>query len=80
MLEREAFRRAHTGTLKPIYQGGEKVGSVREYSDTLMIFLLKGARPQKYRENHKVEVSGTVGTIAIREVVIERSTASEEDA
>lgn len=79
MLEREAVRRAYTGTLRPIYQGGEKVGSVREYSDTLMIFLLKGARPGKYRENHKVEVSGPGGgAIPIREIVIERPAAPEE--
>jgi hypothetical protein len=26
---------------------------VRKYSDTLLIFLLKGARPQKYRDNYR---------------------------
>jgi hypothetical protein len=31
---------------------------VRKYSDTLLIFLLKGARPAKYRERQQVEVSG----------------------
>lgn len=55
-LEEEARRRAYQGTLKPIYQQGKKVGQVREFSDTLMIFLLKGGRPQKYRENIKVSV------------------------
>lgn len=29
-------------------------------SDTLMIFLLKARRPEKYRENVKIEHSGTV--------------------
>lgn len=29
-----------------------------EYSDALLMFLLKGARPEKYRENMKVEQSG----------------------
>jgi hypothetical protein len=28
-----------------------------EYSDTLLIFLLKGARPAKYRENHQVDLT-----------------------
>lgn len=59
ILEREARRRAVEGTLKPVYQGGELVGKVREYSDTLLIFLLKGAAPQKYRE--RFEHSGPGG-------------------
>jgi len=30
-------------------------------SDTLLIFLLKGAKPEVYRERHQVEHSGEVG-------------------
>jgi hypothetical protein len=52
-LEEEARRRAVKGTTRPVYQGGKKVGSIQEYSDTLLIFLLKGARPQKYRERYE---------------------------
>lgn len=58
-LEDEAMRRALVGTDKPIYQGGKKVGTVREFSDTLAIFLLKGNRPNKYRDRH--ELSGADG-------------------
>lgn len=54
-LEDEAVRRAHEGTLKPVYQGGKKVGVIREYSDTLLIFLLKGRRPEKYKDRAIVE-------------------------
>jgi hypothetical protein len=80
MLEKEAIRRAYSGVMRPVYQGGAKVGSVREYSDTLLIFLLKGARPGKFRENHRVEVSGPGGgAIPIREIVVERSGAPAED-
>jgi len=50
-LEREARRRAIEGTDKPVYQGGKLVGHIREYSDTLLIFLLKAADPAKYRDN-----------------------------
>lgn len=32
-----------------------------EYSDTLMIFLLKGIRPEKYRERQQVEHTGKGG-------------------
>ncbi|MBX6773030.1 MAG: hypothetical protein IRY83_14975 [Chloroflexi bacterium] len=55
-LEAEAWRRAVDGVERPVYQNGQRVGAVREYSDTLLIFLLKGGRPQKYRERY--ELSG----------------------
>jgi hypothetical protein len=35
--------------------------TVKKYSDTLLIFLMKGARPQKYRDNFRHEVSGPGG-------------------
>lgn len=59
-MEEEAHRRAVVGVLKPIFQGGKKVGSIREYSDTLLIFRLKAVRPEKYRERTDVQHSGTV--------------------
>jgi hypothetical protein len=49
-LEDEARRRAHDGVDEDIYYKGEKVGTVRKYSDVLLMFLLKGIRPQKWRE------------------------------
>lgn len=60
-MEREAFRRAVEGTEKPVYQGKELVGTVREFSDTLLIFMLKSRRPEKYRDNMRVEHAGKVG-------------------
>lgn len=56
-LREEIRRRAVTGTLKPVYQGGHFVGTIREYSDTLLIFLAKSRMPE-FRE--KVEHSGEV--------------------
>lgn len=50
LLELEARRRGHDGYDKPVFQQGVQVGLIREYSDTLLIFLLKGLRPEKYRE------------------------------
>lgn len=61
-LEAEARRRAVTGTLKPIFYKGEEVAQVREYSDTLLVVLLKGNRPDKFRENASIEHSGPQGT------------------
>ena len=34
---------------------GQAGGTVREYSDTLLIFLLKGMKPEKYRERYQVD-------------------------
>jgi hypothetical protein len=56
VLEDEAVRRAHDGIPKPIYHMGACIDTVQEYSDTLLIFLLKGARPAKYKD--RVEHSG----------------------
>jgi hypothetical protein len=59
IMEREAFRRAVEGVDEPVFgslgnnQGSGEIGAVRKYSDTLLIFLLKGARPQKYRERYE---------------------------
>lgn len=61
LLEREALRRATEGTVRPVYYKGEECGGVREYSDTLTALLLKARRPDKYRENQKIEHSGPGG-------------------
>ena len=50
-LEAEARRRATQGTHKPVFYKGKIVGHIKEYSDTLIIFLLKANRPEKYRDN-----------------------------
>ena len=50
LLEAEAYRRAIQGVDRPVFYRGIQVGTVRAYSDPLLIFLLKGARPYKYRE------------------------------
>ncbi len=63
-MEREAFRRAVEGVDKPVFgslgskMGTGEVGRIREYSDTLLIFLLKAARPEKYRERTETRHTG----------------------
>lgn len=56
-LEAEARRRAVTGTLKPVFYQGMECGTIREYSDTLLIFLLKGALPEKYSERFQGNIN-----------------------
>ena len=73
-LELEARRRAEKGVLEPVFYQGKRVGAIRRYSDTLLMFLLKAHRPEKYRENVRQELVGPGGgPIEIREVVIERA-------
>lgn len=60
-LELEARRRAAIGVLEPVFHQGVQVATVRKYSDTLLIFLLKAHKPEKYRESIKHEHSGEGG-------------------
>ena len=62
VLEDEAIRRAHEGWDEPITYKGEITDTVRKFSDTLLIFLLKGAMPDKYREraDHNVNLGGQI--------------------
>lgn len=59
-MESEAYRRAVKGVDKPVFHAGEQVGTVKDYSDTLLIFMLKARRPETYREVHKVEHGGSM--------------------
>jgi transposase-like protein len=62
LIEAEAYRRAVHGVERPTgwYQG--KPGAmVREYSDLLTIFLLKGLRPERYKE--RVEMRGALANL-----------------
>jgi hypothetical protein len=69
-LEQEARRRAVTGVRRKKFTGkGEPVIDPvtgeqyieEEYSDTLLIFLMKGARPEKYKDRVYNEHTGADG-------------------
>jgi len=60
-LEAEALRRAIDGVDQPVFHGGDQVGSVRKYSDTLLIFLLKARAPDRYRDNYHFTHAGPAG-------------------
>ncbi len=55
LMEAEMVRRAYAGVEEPIYQGGDKVGTITRYSDGLAMFLAKAHRPEKYRERIAVK-------------------------
>ncbi len=66
LLEAEARRRAYDGTLKPVYYKGAPVGEIREYSDTLTIFLLKGRRPDVFKDRQDVTSGGEKLTFTLK--------------
>ncbi len=49
-LEQEAARRAYHGTIEPVFNKGVECGTVRKYSDILMMFLLKSRKPETYKD------------------------------
>ena len=59
-MEAEMYRRAVRGVDKPIYHKGKKIDVIKQYSDILLIFGLKGALPEKYNEKVVQEHRGTV--------------------
>lgn len=73
-LEREAWRRAVEGWDEPVYQKGQLVGTVRRYSDVLMTLLLRGLRPERYRE--RVDIGSEPG----RPVQVQLAPQDEEAA
>ncbi len=62
VLEEEIFRRGIQGTLRPVFHKGKVVGTVREFSDTLLIFATKRVMPNEYRERATFEHTGPDGT------------------
>jgi hypothetical protein len=68
VLESEAWRRAVEGSpySRTSYYRGEPVGTDHkiEYSDQLMLALLRARAPEKYREKMDLNVSQVVKTIA----------------
>lgn len=79
LLEQEAQRRAFHGTEKPVFYKGEQCGVIQEYSDTLLMFVLRGRKPEMYRDkdrsgdtNVNVNVSAQANAMAasaIREMI-----------
>ena len=65
-LEDEAVRRGCEGSLRPVFYRGKEVGAVREYSDTLLIFMLKARRPARFHDNYVLpQNDGNGDTIVI---------------
>jgi hypothetical protein len=70
-LEEEARRRGQFGVKKPVYQQGRLVGYQQEYSDPLLILLLKAHRPDKFKDQQKVEHDVKGGVLVVPGVASE---------
>jgi hypothetical protein len=61
LVERAMYDVAINGHVKPVYQQGRLVGHTREVVPGLMIKVAQALRPEKWREQQKVEHSGPDG-------------------
>ena len=64
---------------EPVFYQGEVVGSVRKFSDTLLMFLLKGNRPDKYKDRVSKEIAGKDGGAIQVNSEIDLSKLSDEE-
>jgi hypothetical protein len=56
-LQDDAMRRALQGTERAVFRNGKQVGSVQQFDNRLLQFLLKAHRPETYGERGKVALS-----------------------
>ena len=67
ILEDEAVRRAIDGVERPTgWYKGKPGGYVREYSDNLLMFLLKWIKPDKYKD--RIQLKGGLATIDLNKL------------
>lgn len=67
-LEDEATRRAFHGYDEPVHYKGKATSAIRKYSDTLLIFMLKARRPERFKERAAHELTGEGGGPVVHEV------------
>lgn len=61
IVRAEIHRRAVEGWDEPVFYKGRATGSIRKFSDTLLIFRAKALMPDEYRERQAIEHSGPGG-------------------
>lgn len=78
-LEAEARRRAVEGTDEPIFYQGVQVGTVKRYSDVLLICLLKAHRPEKFAERSDIRLQGRMQHTGQVQVFIPDNSRGDSD-
>ncbi len=64
-LETEAVRRALEGVEVPVFHQGRECGNTVKHSDTLLMFLLKTLRPERYAGGKDAAPIGTERTVLL---------------
>jgi len=59
IAEGEIYRRAFLGYDHPVVYEGEITTTYKAFADTLAMFWLKGLKPDRYRENQKIDLNVT---------------------
>lgn len=77
-LEEEARRRAVDGVDRPVFYQGAKVGTMKEYSDQLLIQLLKAHKPEQFNERLQVTGPGGGGLVVDHVITLKRRTPEME--
>ena len=75
LIEEEMRRRGIKGVVKPVFQKGEQVGSVREYSDNCLLAMARANIPKKYGNN---SLAGGGGNIQINIIQTSEGFAAAE--
>lgn len=60
-LEAAAYARAVAGFKKGVWHQGQQVGEEIQYSDSLLLAMLKAKRKREYGDSSKVELTGADG-------------------
>lgn len=60
-LEDEARRRGSEGWEEPVFFRGDECGTIRRYSDQLLLRTLEARRPERWRANARIEHAGDGG-------------------
>ena len=79
--EDEAYRRAVEGVRRPVFHGGVKVGEITEYSDRLLIQLLRRRRPEGCSPRHEstAHVNATMTLPTILHMLLTSPAAQDVD-
>ncbi len=79
-LEQEARRRALEGVEEPVFRGGERVGTIRKFSDSLLLAMLRAKRPEQFRDSVDVTNRLEDGMTAVNPEVLKTMTEDEVKA
>lgn len=65
-LQAAAIKRAVDGVKEPVYYQGNKVGTIKKYSDPLLMFLMKAHSPELYGDKRTLNVNSKSVSVEIR--------------